>query len=116
MNKQEALVAFLEKARQWEHADAEVKREAATQVSEVLYRNVDRLRDMENREVKGIKLDTVDVDAALICVGAAVLYLLVDEVTVVQPERTLDEWLAGDMVPGPGNRRGMAFDRAEHDA
>jgi hypothetical protein len=100
MNTQEALEAMLDERRKWVDTP-----EVSASVA------LEALKDLA--DVASLENLTPD---ALGMMGGAVLYLMVDEVTVVQPERTLDEWLVGDVVPDPGNRRGMAFDRAEHGA
>jgi hypothetical protein len=84
MNKQDALVALLTMARQWETASGNPKADDE-QVLGVLSRNYVRLLDL----TEGGKDDR----AELIAIAAAALYLLVDEVEVVEG-RSLEEWLA----------------------
>lgn len=89
MNKQQALEALLTKMRQWEQPQEETR---AVHEGEV----------MAELKAEASRMQSVD-RTALIAIGAAALYLLTDEVTVVAG-RSLDEWLAE-----PGNREGMAM-------
>jgi hypothetical protein len=102
MNKQEALEGILVKCREWEQRTEEVKAVHGTQVADVMHRNVMRLLDMREAEVAGVKLDDAEFKAALFCVAAAALYLLVDEVEVVQG-RSLEEWLGAPVGPLRGS-------------
>lgn len=99
MNKTEALVALLEKMRQWEEpasvGDAAAELGAALVA---LDRNFYRLKDLSEDEHTPVGPEQ---GAALICIGAAALYLLVDETEAVTGQ-SLDEWLAyGPKAPEP---------------
>lgn len=113
MNKQEALEGILVKCREWEQRTEEVKAVHGTQVADVMHRNVMRLLDMREAEVAGAKLDDAEFKAALFCVGAAALYLLVDEVEVVEG-RSLEEWLANNADrSGTGGRMHLPSGRPQ---
>lgn len=92
MNKQEALEALLTKCRQWEQRGAEVPATSHPRVQEALNRNVDRLRDMLTPD-SGVAYREGEFGAALITIGAAALFLLIDDWSVVEG-KDLDAWLA----------------------
>lgn len=98
MNKQEALEALLTKMRDWEQPYEEVKSATPGVVTDSLRRNYARLMDLREAEMYGGGVDDAEFQAALICLGAAALYLLVDEVEVVT-SRPLKEWLAEPVSP-----------------
>lgn len=84
MNKQEALVALLVKMREWEQPHEEVREADPGMVLEQMQ---EAFRDMD------YAVGTREGVEFLTTIGAAALYLLVDEVTVVAG-RSLEEWLA----------------------
>jgi hypothetical protein len=96
--KQEALELLLRKCRGWEAPHEEVR---ATDPADV---------KAQARQAWSVirSHDPADEEAhreAWAAIGAAALYLLTDEVTVVEG-RTLDEWLASNEVLSPTVRVG----------
>lgn len=91
MNKQEALEALLTKMREWEQPHDETKRVDDQTV----------FSDMS--EAFGKYPEAFDTQAYLIRIGAAALYLLVDEVTVV-PGNSLPDYLDPAVQHPPGRR------------
>lgn len=95
MTKQEALEALLTKARQWERPDQEKAAVPFAQVLGVLDRNIERLMGMlEDEELSEASVAQGERGAALICIGAAALYLLVDDWPEPVAGRDLEDWLA----------------------
>lgn len=94
MNKQQALVGALEKMRGWESPVTEEQVQHDVYVFTVMREGVEWLAKRSRLQVD----TTGDADAVaqdmLMRVAGAALYLLVDELEIVEG-RTLDEWLAG---------------------
>ena len=90
VNKQQALEAILRKVRGWEEPSAEVRHQDESYVLTQLRQRTEWL--VRRRQYRS-------GDAAekreLVAIAAAALYLLVDEVTLVEG-RTLEEWLSSD--------------------
>jgi hypothetical protein len=106
MNKQEALVALLEVVRKWERTDSEVRRD------DVEVRSVFSALGEAARELETVlasvpsRRSSVQVRQRLITLGAAAVWLLVDEVEVVEG-KALDEWLAEKAEPVAGVREAV---------
>lgn len=81
--KQEALERLLQRVRRWEQPHEEVKLASHQQVFEELMEVVGLYAEDEG---------TDDAEAYLVTIAAAAVYLLIDEVTVVEG-RSLEEWL-----------------------
>lgn len=88
MNKQEALEAVLRKVRAWEEPGNEVRATDPVAVGEELLasaRAIDLLVAQAESEDADEAFDIVVFGEHLLTVAAAAVYLLVDEVTVVEP-------------------------------
>ena len=103
MNKQEALEAVLRRMREWEQPDEETRKETLASVMNIMGRARDRLLDLRDAEVAGVDVEYADMEAQLINVGAAALYMLVTEVNVVEVPAAG----AGASSPAPAQDRPM---------
>lgn len=108
MNKQEALEALLTKARQWEHPHEEVRWVDVGTVFQDLSATVQLIDRMVAMPLSSRPEDySEELKRLLTVAGAAALYLLADEVELVQG-RSLEKWLAakGEGIPQmPGYAR-----------
>lgn len=100
MNKQEALVAALEKMRGWEEAGEEVQRQPDEYVYTMMVETVEWLA--ARHKYRTVVVPDKAAQEALARVAAAALYLLVDEIDVVAG-RTLEQWLAETARTDPAN-------------
>jgi hypothetical protein len=88
VNKQEALEVVLRKMRGWEEPHEEVKAREDRYVYREMTHALDAFSGMA-----GMNWQTPGAREYLKTIAAAALYMMVDEVEVVEG-RTLDEWLA----------------------
>jgi len=92
VNKQEALEALLEECRLYEQPHEETRLVDPSSVHDYV---LDRARKLETIVATGGEPDQLydRVRAVLISLAGGALYLLVDEVEVVET-RSLEDWLA----------------------
>jgi hypothetical protein len=103
MNKQEALAELLAVVRKWERTEAEVRRDDV-EVEAVFSAVSNATRDLETLlRSKPSRRSSAQVRQRLLTLGAAAVWLLVDEVEVVEG-KALDVWLAEKAEPVAGVR------------